>query len=52
MNEKCCRGCKYWTKPDGVCVNAESDQMADFTHEKYYCKHWQKRTKSSDTKTN
>lgn len=42
MNEKhcyCCN-CKYWTIPEAVCTNSDSEHCADFTLLYWYCLQW------------
>jgi hypothetical protein len=36
----CCENCEYWAQPELVCVNANSDMVADFTDRYYTCSHW------------
>lgn len=36
-----CKTCAFWEPFNAVCLNAYSQEFADFTDRDYGCKHWQ-----------
>lgn len=44
MCNKCCATCKWWSDEyASVCVNDESDSLADFVEMNDSCEHWEER---------
>ena len=41
--EPFCGSCKWYAEPDGVCVNDQSEHVADFVWDERGCKEWEKR---------
>ena len=37
-----CGSCKWYAKPEGVCVNDQSEHAADFVWDERGCKEWEK----------
>lgn len=42
-SEPSCGSCKWYAEPDGVCVNDQSEHVADFVWDKRGCKEWEKK---------
>ena len=43
-DNKCCASCKWWSDEyTSVCVNDESDSLADFVEMNDSCEHWEER---------
>lgn len=38
-----CGSCKWYAEPEGVCVNDQSEHVADFVWDERGCKEWEKR---------
>lgn len=44
MGNKCCATCKWWSDEyTSVCVNDESDSLADFVEMNDSCEYWEER---------
>lgn len=41
-----CGSCKWYAEPEGVCVNALSEHVADFVWDERGCKEWEKKDDS------
>jgi hypothetical protein len=41
--EPSCGSCKWYAEPEGVCVNDQSEHVADFVWDKRGCKEWEKK---------
>lgn len=39
--DKCCKNCKWHDSFSWVCVNGDSDYVADFTMEDDVCEEWE-----------
>lgn len=42
-SEPSCGSCKWYAEPEGVCVNDQSEHVADFVWDERGCKEWEKR---------
>lgn len=42
-SEPSCGSCKWYAKPKGVCVNDQSEHVADFLWDERGCKEWEKK---------
>lgn len=42
-SEPSCGSCKWYAEPEGVCVNDQSEHVADFVCDERGCKEWEKR---------
>lgn len=38
-----CGSCKWYAEPEGVCVNDQSEHVADFVWDERGCKEWEKK---------
>lgn len=45
--EPSCGFCKWYAEPEGVCVNDQSEHVADFVWDERGCKEWEKRDETS-----
>lgn len=45
-SEPSCGSCKWYEEPEGVCVNDQSEHVADFVWDKRGCKEWEKKDDS------
>lgn len=46
-SEPSCGSCKWYAEPEGVCVNDQSEHVADFVRDECGCKEWEKRENDS-----
>nr|DAP01200.1 MAG TPA: hypothetical protein [Caudoviricetes sp.] len=46
-SEPFCGSCKWYAEPEGVCVNDQSERVADFVWDERGCKEWEKRENDS-----
>lgn len=42
-SEPSCGSCKWYAEPEGVCVNDQSEHVADFVWDECGCKEWEKK---------
>ena len=42
-SEPSCGSCKWYAEPEGVCVNDQSEHVADFVWDERGCKEWEKK---------
>lgn len=42
-SEPSCGSCKWYAEPEVVCVNDQSEHVADFVWDERGCKEWEKR---------
>lgn len=45
--EPSCGFCKWYAEPEGVCVNALSEHVADFVWDERGCGEWEKKDEAS-----
>lgn len=45
--EPSCGSCKWYAEPEGVCVNDQSEHVADFVWDERGCKEWEKKDETS-----
>lgn len=46
-SEPSCGSCKWYAEPEGVCVNDQSEHVADFVWDERGCKEWEKKDEHS-----
>nr|DAU44138.1 MAG TPA: hypothetical protein [Caudoviricetes sp.] len=46
-SEPSCDSCKWYAETEGVCVNDQSECVADFVWDERGCKEWEKRDETS-----
>ena len=42
-SEPSCVSCKWYAEPEGVCVNGQSEHVADLVWDERGCKEWEKK---------
>lgn len=50
-SEPSCGSCKWCAEPEDVCVNAQSEHVADFVWDERGCKEWEKKDDSRGKKS-
>ena len=45
--EPSCGSCKWYAEPEGVCVNDQSEHVADFVWDERGCKKWEKKDETT-----
>lgn len=45
MSENCCKACEWYCEFEGVCVNGDSDHVADFINPESYCDEFEEKRK-------
>ena len=46
-SEPFCGSCKWYAEPEGVCVNDQSEHVADFVWDERGCNEWEKKDETS-----
>jgi hypothetical protein len=46
-SEPSCGSCKWYAEPESVCMNDQSEHVADFVWDERGCKEWEKKDETS-----